>query len=106
LARQGNGQDEGVVPSAYLHLVPWPALLRLIEETTQVLIDRADVDAASSAVAARAATLAAGLRRPATGLTLPSGAAAECILNLNAFFPQALSRMIVIGGWLRSSLPA
>ena len=106
LARQGNGQDEGVVPSAYLHLVPWPALLRLIEKTTQTLIDREDVDAASAAVAARAATLASGLRRPAIGLPPPSGAAAECIARLNAFFPKALSRMIVIGGWLRRSLPA
>ena len=106
LARQGNGQDEGVVPSAYLHLAPWPALLRLVEQTTQVLIDREDVGAASAAVAARAATLAAGLRRPSTGLPRPSGAAADCIVNLNAFFPEALSRMIVIGGWLRSSLPA
>jgi len=106
LARQGNGQDEGVVPSAYLHLVPWPALLRLIEETTQTLIDREDVDAASGAVASRAAALAAELRRPATGLPPPTGAAAECIANLNDFFPKALSRMIVIGGWLRSSLPA
>jgi hypothetical protein len=106
LARQGNGQDEGVVPSAYLHLVPWPPLLRLIEQTTQRLIDREDVDGASGAVAARAATLAAGLRRPATGLPPPTGAAAECITNLNAFFPKALSRMIVIGGWLRGSLPS
>jgi len=106
LARQGNGQDDVVVPSAYLHLLPWPALLRLIHETTQILIDREDVDAASRAVATRAATLAAGLRRPATGLPPPSGAAAECIARLNDFFPKALSRMIVIGGWLRSSLPA
>ena len=106
LARQGNGQDDDVVPSAYLHLIPWPALLRLIYETTQVLIDRENVDAASGAVAARAATLAVGLRRPATGLPPPGGAAAECIARLNDFFPKALSRMIVIGGWLRSSLPA
>lgn len=106
LALQGNGQDDVVVPSAYLHLIPWPALLRLIAETTQTLIDRQDVDAASRAVAARAAALAAGLRRPATGLPPPTGAAAECIVRLNAFFPKALSRMIVIGGWLRSSLPA
>jgi hypothetical protein len=104
LARQGNGQDEGVIPSAYLHLLPWPALLRLIEQTTQTLIDRDDVDAASGNVATAAAALAAGLPRPRTGR--PDAAVADCISKLNDFFPSALARMIVIGGWLRSALPA
>lgn len=64
LARQGTGQDGGVVPSLYRHLAHWPDLLQLVADSTDDLFRRVDFAALCAALEDHAKAAARDLPRP------------------------------------------
>lgn len=102
-----HGGDEGVIPSLYLHLAHWPALLAALPRWLGRLLDPATLGAAR-AEAVRLATAEADALRPrlAPGAGVPGGHGPAVLAAIGRFTGQVIPEMVPVGLALRRVLGA
>jgi hypothetical protein len=105
LAAQAGIGGSPVIPTLYLHMTDWPGFLDIAAATVAPLDDDGRLGQAASALREEARRAAARLPRYAVGQPAPSEGQRRNLLGLVELFPEAISRMIVIGAHLRRSMP-
>lgn len=102
-ARHAGAAAGGVVPSLYLHLAHWPALLAALPGWILPVLDR--LEEGRAAAIAAATREAAALRPPlAIGAGVPGGHAPAVLAALTRFTTQVIPDMVPVGLALRRAL--
>jgi hypothetical protein len=102
-ARHTGATAAGIVPSLYLHLAHWPALLAALPRWIAPVIDRLEEGRQAAIEAAEAE--AAALRPPVSAPTpVPSGHAEAVQDALERFTTQVIPEMVPVGLHLRRRL--
>jgi hypothetical protein len=106
-ARHAGAAAGGVVPSLYLHLAHWPALLAALPELAGEALAR--IDAGREAAVAAAEVEADALRPllgPEATAPVPNGHGPAVLAVLTRFTTQVIPEMVPIGLALRRALAA
>ncbi len=104
LAARHGGPEDGVIPSLYLHLAHWPALLAALPAWLGPVLDAAAVARGREAAGRLAEAEAARLRLGPGAAAAPEGHGPAVLAALHRFTGQVIPEMVPIGLALRRAL--
>lgn len=109
LARLASEGPTDVVPTLFRHFGEWPGFLVVARDAIAPLGQDGGIGQTAKELTKLAnifaSNIAAATEYDGAGVPAPSNREAEQLGNLLTGFTMAISRMIVIGHWLRTSMP-